>query len=88
MASSVSSEHTFSSAGITISKRHNQLHQDIVEGLQFIKCWFHCDLIFCENPIVESEQSSGEPLGNTTGWDEKVLENKENDDEMDFKNRC
>ena len=58
--------------------------QDIVEGLQFLKCWFRRDLIFHENPTVASERSSGEPPGDTTGWDEKVLEDKEDGDEMDF----
>ena len=38
MASSVSSERTFSAAGITISKRRNRLGRDIVEALQFLKC--------------------------------------------------
>ena len=37
MASSVSSEHAFSSAGITISKRWNRLKGDIVEALQCLK---------------------------------------------------
>ena len=37
MASSVSSECAFSSAGITVSKRRNQLKGDIVEALQCMK---------------------------------------------------
>ncbi|PCH39190.1 hypothetical protein WOLCODRAFT_59296, partial [Wolfiporia cocos MD-104 SS10] len=37
MASSVSSERAFSSAGITISKWQNCLCADIVEALQFLK---------------------------------------------------
>lgn len=37
MASSVSSERAFSSAGITISKRRNRLNFDIVEALQSLK---------------------------------------------------
>lgn len=48
MASSVSSERTFSAAGITISKRHNRLKEDIVEALQCLKCLYHEDLIFRE----------------------------------------
>jgi hypothetical protein len=48
MASSVSSEHAFSSAGITISKCQNQLNWDIVEALQCLKCLLHQDLIFHE----------------------------------------
>ena len=46
MASSVSSEHTFLLAGLTISKHHNWLKGDIVEALQCLKCMFHNDLIF------------------------------------------
>ncbi|TFY73043.1 hypothetical protein EWM64_g10969, partial [Hericium alpestre] len=38
MASSVSSEHAFSSAGITITKRRNRLKADVVEALQGLKC--------------------------------------------------
>lgn len=48
MASSVSSERAFSSAGITISKRRNQLKGDIVEALQCLKCLYHNELIFRE----------------------------------------
>jgi hypothetical protein len=46
MASSVSSERAFSSAGITISKRRNHLKGDIVEALQFMKCLLRKDLLF------------------------------------------
>jgi hypothetical protein len=48
MASSVSSERTFSAAGITISKRRNKLKEDIVEALQCLKCLYHEELIFRE----------------------------------------
>jgi hypothetical protein len=48
MASSVSSERAFSSAGITISKRRNRLKGDIVEALQCLKCLYHNELIFRE----------------------------------------
>ena len=50
MASSVSSERAFSSAGITISKRRNRLKGDIVEALQFLKCLIRRDLIFQTQP--------------------------------------
>ncbi len=40
MVSSVSSEHAFSSAGITITKRRNRLKGDVVEALQFLKCHY------------------------------------------------
>ena len=56
MASSVSSERAFSSAGITLSKRRNRLQGDTVEALQFLKCLFHRDLIFREvRTFVEEE---------------------------------
>jgi hypothetical protein len=56
MASSVSSERAFSSAGITLSKRRNRLQADIVEALQFLKCIYHCDLIFREVCTLEEEE--------------------------------
>jgi hypothetical protein len=55
MASSVSSERAFSSAGITISKRRNRLKKDIVEALQCLKCMYHNDLIF-RDVITASEE--------------------------------
>jgi hypothetical protein len=57
MASSVSSERAFSSAGITISKRRNRLKADIVEALQFLKCLIRHDIIFRESisPSMEDE---------------------------------
>ena len=48
MAFSVSSEHAFSSTGITISKQWNRLKVNIVEALQCLKCLYHHDLLFCE----------------------------------------
>ena len=48
MASSVSSERAFSSAGITISKCRNRLKGIIVEALQCLKCLYQNDLIFRE----------------------------------------
>ncbi|KAL1939214.1 hypothetical protein VTO73DRAFT_10255 [Trametes versicolor] len=55
MASSVSSERAFSSAGITISKRRNRLKGDIVEALQALKCMIHHDLLFREEPSPSAE---------------------------------
>jgi len=52
MASSVSSERAFSSAGITISKRRNRLKGDIVEALQCLKCMIHKNLIFRFDPTI------------------------------------
>ena len=46
MASLVSSESTFSAAGITISKCRNQLTGNIVEALQCLKTLIHQDLLF------------------------------------------
>jgi len=57
MASSVSSERAFSSAGITLSKRRNRLQADIVEALQFLKWAFNSNLIFCEASTAEEEES-------------------------------
>jgi len=48
MASSVSSERVFSSAGITISKRRSRLKADVVEALQCLKCMLRHELIFRE----------------------------------------
>ena len=57
MASSVSSEHFFSSAGITLSKHRNRLQADIVEALQFLKWAFKSNLtsIFREASTAEEE---------------------------------
>ncbi|KAJ6593319.1 ribonuclease H-like domain-containing protein, partial [Mycena capillaripes] len=59
MASSVSSERVFSSAGITISKRRNCLKGDIVEALQCLKCLIHRDLLFRE-PVIFKEGEDDE----------------------------
>ena len=56
MASSVSSERAFSSAGITISKRHNRLKGDIVEALQGLKCMIRNDLLFREASCTVSAE--------------------------------
>jgi hypothetical protein len=55
MASSVSSERAFSSAGITICKRRNRLKPDIVEALQFLKCLYHRELLFREEISTEHD---------------------------------
>jgi hypothetical protein len=55
MATSVSSERAFSSAGITISKRRNRLKADIVEALQCLKCMLKQDLLFREDPSIMTE---------------------------------
>jgi hypothetical protein len=47
LASSVSSKHTFSLGGITISKCQNQLKHDIVRALQVLKSVLKKEVIFC-----------------------------------------
>jgi hypothetical protein len=60
MASSVSSERAFSSAGITISKCRNRLKGDIVEALQFLKCLIRRELVFRAGPSVSPEGDEDE----------------------------
>lgn len=60
MASSVSSERAFSSAGITISKRRNRLKADIVEALQCLKSIYHHKILFRELPSSLSEDDAGD----------------------------
>ena len=55
MSSSISSEHVFSFAGITISKRCNRLRRNVVEALQFQKCAAKSKLLFCEDPTLLTE---------------------------------
>jgi hAT family C-terminal dimerisation region len=91
MASSVSSERTFSSAGITITKRRNQLKPDIVEAVQFLKCTYHCDLLFREEPSTqfEVESESGdveegvEDNTDKAGWDGMVEDLVDNEGFLD-----
>ena len=91
MASSVSSERSFSAAGITISKCRNRLKEDIVEALQCLKCLYHEELIFREvltSTEIECDMDATETLldnsyGNTAdldvvdefSWDQLVLDN-------------
>jgi hypothetical protein len=48
----------------------------------------HHDLIFHEDPTVASEYNAGHQTkqneGNGEGWDEKMLQDGEDDDEMDL----
>ena len=62
MASSVSSECAFSSAGITVSKRHNRLKGDIVEALQCMKMVYRGDLLFREVPLTKELEKDLEDL--------------------------
>jgi hypothetical protein len=92
MASSVSSERAFSSAGITISKRRNRLNPDIIEALQFLKCLYRRELLFREEVSTEREieelggraltgDGSGE-LGDTDeeSWDVVAVEDLPEDE--------
>ena len=56
MASSVSSERAFSSAGITITKWRNRLKGDIIEALQFIKCSISKNVLYQEEVIGLTEE--------------------------------
>lgn len=94
MASSVSSERAFSSAGITITKRRNRLKGDIVEALQFLKCLFRKDLIFREPlpssiledeyaDIVEDDGDSEWVDENPDGWDQLIIDvDVDSDDDL------
>jgi hypothetical protein len=56
MASSVSSEHAFSSAGITICKWHNHLDADIVKALQCLKSLIQQDLMVRDTISIANEE--------------------------------
>jgi hypothetical protein len=62
MASSVSSERAFSSAGITLSKQRNRLKGDVVEALQCLKCLYHNDLIFQDVRVATEEEAELEEM--------------------------
>ncbi len=58
MALSISSERSFSSAGITITKRRNRLGYDIVEALQILKSAAREEMLFApEEPSKQQELS-------------------------------
>jgi len=79
MASSVSSERAFSSAGITISKQRNRLKGDIVKALECLKCMFNHGLLFRE--VVAMDDLEQELEAATTDcpmdFDEVVAEANE-----------
>src|ERR1700677_1489706 len=56
MASSVSSECMFSSAGITICKRRNRLDADIIEALQCLKSLIRQDLMARDTINIADEE--------------------------------
>lgn len=92
MASSVSSERAFSSAGITISKRRNRLKPDVVEALQCLKFMIKRDLFFRFNPSIAADEMQQEDAaseldleaGDSKGqsWDEMwIVDDDDADDE-------
>ena len=97
MASSVSSEQAFSQGGITISKHRNRLKGDIVEALQCVKCTIRHDLLFREvapSSVMEAEWNEEEDDSELTGdvgdlvteekgWDELIIVDDDEDDEVD-----
>jgi hypothetical protein len=85
MASSISSEHAFSLAGITISKCRSRLKPNIIEALQFLKCLHHQKLIYQEKPsmILELQMESAaqkciEESGKPKGWDDLIGDLEDN----------
>ena len=74
MASSVSSERAFSSAGLTLSKHCNRLKGDIVEALQCLKCMYHNDLIFCEVVQATEEEAGLEEMDLELATDATAVE--------------
>ena len=84
MASSISSEHTFSAAGIMISKCCNQLQGDIIEAIKVNKSLKHHNLLFhkvldmeqvekeLENHVIDEEigqSADAVSLGDRFNWD-------------------
>ena len=89
MASSVSSECAFSSAGITLSKRRNRLKGDIVEALQCLKCMYHNDLIFREVVVGTEEEAEldemdlelaggADTIEDEVAWDQLLMNDDKN----------
>ena len=98
MASSVSSERAFSSAGITISKRRNRLKGDIVEALQCMKAIYNGGLLFREvksssevekelddQIIADSDDSLEDTLhqADEFSWDSLVIDIDSDSEEPD-----
>lgn len=90
MATSVLSEHAFSSAGIIITKHWNYLKPNIVEVLQCLKCMIKHELLFCQDPSVVSkpvddtsskDKTSIDALNEDTRWD-NIIENLGENEEL------
>jgi hypothetical protein len=83
MASSVSSEQAFLSAGITISKRRNRLKPDVVEALQCLKFMIKWDLFFQFDPSIAADEMQEEEEEAALGLDSEVSDkNGKSWDEM------
>ncbi len=90
MASSVSSERAFSSAGITISKRRNRLKPDVVEALQCLKFMIKRDLFFRFDPSIAADEMQEEEAAsgldsevsdkNGKSWDEMWIVDNDDDE--------
>ena len=82
MASSVASEHAFSSARITICKHHNHLKGDIIEALQCLKSLIQQDLMMSVFPSVANEEALLDEANNQPTNQEGLVSNavKEADD--------
>ena len=75
MASSVSSERAFSSAGITICKQCNHLDADIVKSLQCLKSFILQDLMVQDVvSIAEEEQDLDDTDGQLVNQDTTAIE--------------
>ncbi|KAG6855299.1 hypothetical protein H0H87_005326 [Tephrocybe sp. NHM501043] len=70
MASSVSSEHAFSSAGVTISKHCNRLKGNIVEAIQFIKCTASHNILYCEEVLPLTEEDLLQADDGDSKWED------------------
>jgi hypothetical protein len=72
MASSVSSERMFSSAGLTVTKLHNRLKPDAMEAFQCMKHTIHGDtLVRMEsNGDLDEDDTDGEELNGYVSCDE------------------
>ena len=82
MASSVSSEQAFSSAGITISKHQNRFKPDVVEAFQCLKFMIKRDLFFWFDPSIPADEMQEEEEA-ASGLDSEVSDkNGKSWDEM------
>src|SRR5271156_214992 len=96
MASSISSERAFSAAGITISKRHNRLKEDIVEALESLKALTHREILFRYVPtpselememaidVEEAQDATAEAVSQADhfSWDQLLYSDDESETEL------